>query len=171
MRKLLWNKNFYEADIDSLPKLSRYKNNFLNSYPKHFFYHLIIKKLEWLLRENNIKYCIPFISEEFINCAKNTKTETKEEYKQFVKDYLPKVLSNHFIKYGGMVSEKYFIDDIMYNKLRAITLSPKYDGLFLNDGGNLRIIIYKMYVVLFNYIYIEGKSIDIPFEELLDKLL
>lgn len=167
------NKNFYTEDLDKLPKYNRHNDYFLNKYPKHFFYYLIVKKIEWLLRLNNIDYATPFISKEFCDFAKKTTfTETKEEYKKFVKAYVPNVISNSLLKRGGLVHERYFVSKEINNKFLEILDMPKYKELFVNDKttDDLRQIIYKMYIVFFNYIFIENKSINMEFDKILNNV-
>lgn len=163
------NKNFFTEDFNMHPKLSRYDNKFLHSYPKHFFYYLIVKKLEWLLRLDDINYVMPFISKEFYDCSKHTTfTEQKREYKEFVKSYIPKEISEPLRKRGGLVNEKYFVDDKIYKVFLEILNLPKYQIIFDDKNNNLRNVIYKMYIVFFNYIFIKKGNIDLTFDELLN---
>lgn len=166
------NKNFYTEDFNKNPELNRYASNFFVKTPKHCLYYLIVKKTEWLLRLSNIDYVMPFCSKEFCDCAKNvTFSEQKREYKEFVKSYIPKEISNPLRKKGGLVDEKYFINNDVYNKFLHILNNPKYKYLFDNkniDDRNLRNITYRMYVIFFNYIFIEGRNVDLNFNEILN---
>lgn len=168
------NKNFFIESLNHVPYTSRYDGRFLHRYPKHFFYYLIVKKIEWLLRLNDINYVMPFNSKEFCNLSQNTTfTEQKREYKGFVKSYIPREISFPLRKRGGLVDERYFVDNQIYRTFLDILNLPKYRTLF--DGGsidnsNLRNVIYAMYIIFFNYIFIEGRSIDKEFNELLNEL-
>ena len=170
----LLNRNFFTENFNKYPTLSRYDNGFWLKNPKHCFYFLIVKKLEWLLRLNDINYTVPFISKEFCDYSKNTTfSEHKLEYKDFVKSYLPKEISNPLRKKGGLVDEKYFINNDVYNKFLHILNNPKYKDLFDNkniDDRNLRNITYRMYVIFFNYIFIEGRNVDLNFDKMLNEI-
>ena len=56
------NKNFYLEDLNVQPLYNRLKDFFLNIYPKHYYYYILVKKLEQLLRINNINYVMPYAS-------------------------------------------------------------------------------------------------------------
>ena len=170
----LLNKNFYTEDIETEPMFIRHSDIFLHRYPKHFFYYLIVKKMEWLLRLEGINYVMPFISKEFCNFAgKNTFTEQKEEYKHFVKTYLPSEISYTLVKKGGLVYPEYFVNRKIYHIFLEILNTPKYRDLFADDEhhNDIRKTLYKMYIVFFDYIFIEGNSINnTDFYSILDKL-
>lgn len=171
----LLNKNFYIEKFSIAPSMRRLENPFLNMFPKHFFYYLIIKKLEWMLRQEDINYIMPFISDEFYNCAKQyNHSTTKEEYKSFVKSFVPKEISQPLRKRGGQVRAKFFTNDYVQKKFLQILNQPKYKNIFDEKNiidSDLRNIIYRMYIVFFNYIFIKNQSIDKDFEALLNNLL
>ena len=168
------NRNFFTEDLNNPPASNRYDIAFWPKNPKHCLHFLVVKKLEWMLRLNDIDYIMPFNSKELCDCSINTIfTEQKREYKEFVKSYLPKEIGSILRKRGGLVDEKYFINHFIHRALLDVLNLPKYRTLFerenINDM-NLRNVTYRMYVILFNYIFIEGGSIDLPFEEILDKI-
>jgi hypothetical protein len=169
------NRNFFTEDFDKCPSLNRYENGFWLKNPKHCFYFLIVKKLEWLLRLNDIEYVMPFASKEFYDHSKNTTfTEHKLEYKDFVKSYLPKEIGEPLRKMGGLVDEKYFVSQDVHKKLLNIVYSPKYITLFdrrNTNNANLRNILYRIYVILFKYIFIDGGNVDMSFDEILDIII
>ena len=165
------NKNFFDENLDKNPSLVRHNNMFTIKYPKHFIYFITVKKIEWLLRLNDINYVMPFITKEFFNYSKNTTfTERKTEYKEFIKSYIPKEISEPLRKRGGLVDEKYFISNDIKKIFLEILNIPKYKKLFNNiyeNNENIRLIIYKMYIIFFNYIFIKDGNINLPFNELL----
>ena len=168
------NKNFFGGDIDENPDRRVYDKDFWLKNPKYCLYRIVVKKIEWMLRLNNINYTTPFISKEFYNYSSNTtNTEHKVEYKEFIKSYIPQEISSPLRKKGGLVVEGYFVDNNIYKTFLNILNHPKYRVLFDNRNtinNNLRNVIYRMYIVLFNYIFIEGGSIDKEFNELLNEL-
>ena len=168
------NKNFFTEDFDKNPDINRYDNRFYVKTPKHCFYYLIVKKTEWLLRLNDINYLMPFCSKEFCDCSKGTTfSEQKREYKEFVKSYIPKEISTVLRKRGGLVDERYFIDYNINKKFLDILHLPKYKTFFdsknINDM-NLRNVTYRMYIIFFNYIFIENGDINLGFEEILNRI-
>ena len=165
------NINFYQADLNTLPKTTRHEAQFWPSFPKHCLYYLVVKKMEWILHENNISYKVPFLSNDFINCTKNTQTVRKEEYKTFIKQMLPQEITKLLDKKGGVIKGRYFVSEDYLQKFSDILKTPKYERWFKNKSLKFRLLLYKIYVIIFNYIYIEGKSIDMPFDNLLDILL
>lgn len=169
----LLNKNFYEENINEKPLYNRINNIFVDKYPKHFFYYVIIKKIEWLLRLEGVSYVTPFMSKEFSDFAKKTTfTEHKQEYKKFVKSYLPIEISNTLVKRGGLVAERYLINEEIRKDFLDILHMPKYRNLFNTNcnPNELRKLLYKMYVVFFHYIFIEGNSINMNFRTILNEI-
>ena len=168
------NINFFSSNLEDEPDRSKYGKDFWLKNSKHCLYHVVTKKIEWLLRLNNINYVTPFISKEICDCSKNTiHTEHKREYKEFVKSYLPKSISMPLRTKGGLIGEKYIIDEDIRKIFLNILNLPKYKVLFdvknvIDD--NLRNITYRMYIVLFNYIFIEGGSIEGGFDQILKKI-
>lgn len=165
------NINFYKTQLDLLPETTRHGENFWPKFPRHCLYYLVTKKLEWILHENNISYVVPFLSDEFISCAKNTQTVRKEEYKNFIKQTLPQKLTEPLAKKGGAVRGRYFVPQEYIQKFSQISTTKKYKAWFKNKSLKFRPLLYKIYVVIFNYIFIEKKSIDMPFDALLDTIL
>lgn len=168
------NKNFFATDFNNYPNENRYSNIFWKKNPKHCLYFLVLKKIEWLLRLNDINYLMPFISKELCDCSVNTIfTEQKREYKEFVKSYIPKEISTVLRKRGGLVDERYFIDYNINKKFLDILHLPKYKTFFdsknINDM-NLRNVTYRMYIIFFNYIFIENGDINLGFEEILNRI-
>jgi len=169
----LLNRNFYTENINEKPIYNRINNIFVDKYPKHFFYYVIVKKIEWLLRLEDISYATPFMSKEFSDFAKKTTfTEHKQEYKKFVKFYLPKEIGDTLVKRGGLVVERYLINDEIRNDFLDILHIPKYMSLFNTscNPNELRKLLYKMYVVFFHYIFIEGNNIDMDFRTILNNI-
>jgi hypothetical protein len=142
--------------------------------PKHCLYYLIVKKTEWMLRNNDIAYAMPFISKEFLNYSRiTTHSENKLEYKQFVKSYIPRDIGDALRKRGGLVDEKYFISDENRDIFLKILDKPKFANLFASkntSNESVRNIIYRMYVVLFNYIFVEGNKVK-QFNDILKDLI
>lgn len=166
----LLNYKYYLADIEKEANGKRYDGSFLYDYPKHFLYYLIVKKLEWLLREENIDYITPFITSEFYDCAKDCKSLNKKEYKTFVKNYLPQEISEPLTKNGGLVREQFLLSSNLYMRFKNIINLPKYKDWFTINDNNLKLMLYKMYIIIFNYIFIENQSIDVDFSTLLNNL-
>lgn len=168
----LLNKNFYVSNLNEKEMSSRHEAYFFEKNPLQCFYYLITKKLEWLLRENNIKYCIPFISENFYNCAKDSKDTSKSEYKKNVKTLLPEEISQFLDKKGGIIKENFFVSTEMRKKFEIILMQPKWFDFFeLKDLNTTEILLYKMYIVFFNYIFIEAHKDNFNFGMIMKKLL
>jgi protein associated with RNAse G/E len=87
---------------------------------------LVVKKLEWILHENDIHYIMPFLSDVFLHLAKSTQTVDKKEYKEFIKATLPGAITKMLAKKGGMVQEYYFIPQSYTEKFLALISTPKY---------------------------------------------
>ncbi len=167
----LLNKNFYISNIDDPILVSRHEPNFYEYYPLQIFYNIITKKLEWFLHEKNINYCLPYVSEDFYNCSKNIKTTKKVEYKEFVENYLPQDTGLILKKKGGLVREKFFISSRIKLKFVAIIHKQKYKELFENDSLDLQPLLYKIYVILFEYIFIKGNNSNTPFITILNNIM
>lgn len=171
----LLNVNFYTEDLDKTPNDRRLYDAFFPRFPKHCLYYIIVKKIEWQLRQAGINYIMPFMSDEFYDYAKQVShTTTKEEYKTFVREFVPDEISNVLRKKGGLVYTKYFLNDHIKNIFLEILHLPKYEKLFTvsnSDDDNYGNIVYRMYIVLFIYIFIENKSIDKDFETILSDII
>jgi len=165
------NVNFYNQTMEDDMPISRHSADFYKHYPLPILYNIIIKKLEWLWRENDLKYCLPYLTNEFNSCAKNISTTNKQEYKEFVKNYLPKTISNNLAKRGGVISEKYFATSGIMTKLTKILELPKYQNLFENKSIAYQPLLYKIWVVLFEYIFIMKKDINKPFNTIINNIL
>jgi hypothetical protein len=70
-----------------------------------------------------------------------------------------------------MVQEYYFIPQSYTEKFLALISTPKYSTWFQTSSKSFRPLLYKIYIIIFNYIYVENKSIDMPFMKLLDILI
>lgn len=167
----LMNLLFYGASLEKPPMTGRHEASFWVKCPKHCFYYLVTKKLEWILHENGISYRMPFLSDAFLANARLTRTASKEEYKKFVKKTLPAAIARPLGKKGGMVDESYFISADYRKKFLDLLAAPKYKAWFQPSSKSFRPLLYKVYIILFNYIYVENKSIDMPFSDLLDVLI
>ena len=101
----------------------------------------------------------------------NINTENKEEYKKFIKHYLPREISKNLIKKGGLIHESFFVNNETKSMFLTI-LNNKYKNIFTvpNTSSNLRQILYKMYVFLFNYFFIKNKSFEYTDTTTLDLL-
>lgn len=166
----LLNSNFYLTEELTESEVGRYIGNFLKLSPRQFLYYIIIKKLEWLLHENNINYCLPFVSTEFYDCAKTIHSTDKQEYKQFVRQFLPKKISIYLLKRGGFVHENWFLNRNILQLINKAII--KYQNLFHETySGSTRKLLYKLYIILFNYIFIEGNSIENNLEDILNKIV
>lgn len=157
----LLNVNFHQTTQQDEFKIVKNRGCAYPTCPKHCLYYYIIKKMEWLLHENNINYIIPYISTQFLDCAKNIKTVHKDEYKQFIKGYLPESIGKYLNKKGGAISYQFFISNEYKNKLKDI-INNKYNYLFDNKyTDNYKMLLLKLYIVIFKYIFIDNKKINI----------
>ena len=120
--------------------------------------------MEWLAHETNVNYIAPFISLEFFEYSK---INIDNDYKTFVKTSLPAQLSKNIVEHGGLVTEDNFTDaEIrrLFNKI--IEQYP----IFFNSRLDTRSLIYKMYIIIFDYLFIQKKTINNNFKEWLYQL-
>lgn len=55
-------------------------------------------------------------------------------------------------------------------RFKHIINLPKYKDWFTINDNNLKLMLYKMYIIIFNYIFIENQSIDVDFNTVLNNL-
>jgi len=160
----LRNWKFYNTSLTGVTEAASNRPYFLRTNPLAFFYGLVTKQMEWLAHETNVNYIAPFISLEFFEYSK---INIDNDYKTFVKTSLPAQLSKNIVEHGGLVTEDNFTDaEIrrLFNKI--IEQYP----IFFNSRLDTRSLIYKMYIIIFDYLFIQKKTINNNFKEWLYQL-
>lgn len=160
----LRNWKFYNTSLPGVTKAASNRPYFLRTNPLAFFYGLVTKQMEWLAHETNLNYIAPFISLEFFEYSK---INIDNDYKTFVKTSLPTQLSKNIVEHGGLVSEDNFTNiEIRRLFIKIINQYP----IFFNNRLDIRSLIYKMYIIIFDYLFIQKKTINNNFKEWLYQL-
>ena len=155
----LRNWKFYNTSLTGVTKAASNRPYFLRTNPLAFFYGLVTKQMEWLAHETNLNYIAPFISLEFFEYSK---INIDNDYKTFVKTNLPAQLSKNIVEHGGLVSEDNFTNiEIRRLFIKIINQYP----IFFNNRLDIRSLIYKMYIIIFDYLFIQKKTINNNFKE------